>query len=575
MDRINSILTPTENDERRAKSIAYSRRKWLSTLLETGNEKVIDAYEKYDRLCTENTESSGVMPKSGAVAPVRPLTIRELSKMSNTQIADYLNNYQETEIIGMPFLAGRGLADTLAEYVEAEPQRFTDNLLPFQSVQNLYQSSLLRGFLNAWKDKKTFDWAALLGFIRHILSSEYFWDEQYDAGFNYRNWVLSTAADLISEGTKDDTHAFDAQLLPFAEDILLILVDKAQQSVSTLDNLPTDVLNSDRGRVFSAMVDYALRFARTNASEYTDCRWPYAIRADFTKRLDRSIEPSLEFSYTLGFHLPYLMYLDKEWVHLNINHIFPQRDEDHWQAAFSGYLLHPSVREEFYSLLKTHGHYRKALSTSFDDTEVLNGLIKHICTGWIEDSETLDDKTSLIYQLIHSGNPNLLAGMVYFFSRRADNLSDKVKVKVMPAWRALFEALSQHSEKVEYQRVLSPLSQWIGLIDEIDDEVLAWIKVSINYLDKVPGYALTLSKVIEALQKHVLITPEKVGEIYSVIPQSELWSIEQTQKNEVEETVRTLYKNGCDATAEAICERFAKAGALFLISVREDHRIQP
>ena len=199
-------------------------------------------------------------------------------------------------------------------------------------------------------------------------------------------------------------------------------------------------------------------------------------------------------------------------------------------------------------------------------------MVNHICTGWIEDSESLDDKASLIYQLIHSSNPNLLAGKVYFFSGRADNLSDKVKVKVIPAWRALFEFLSQHSGEAQYQKVLSPLSQWIGLIDEIDDEVLAWMKVSINYLDKVPGYALTLSSVIEALQKHVLITPEKVGEIYLKIPESELWFLGQTQKNEVEETVRTLYKKGHNATAESICERFAKAGALFLRSVHEEYQ---
>ena len=576
MDRINSILTQAENDEKHAKAVAYSRRKWLSKLLKTGNKKVIDAYEKYDRLCAEDTESSGIMPKSGAVAPVRPLTIRELSKMSNTEIADYLNNYQETVIIGMPILAGRGLADTLAEYVESKPQRFTDNLLPFQSVRNLYQSSLLQGFLNAWKDKKEFDWAVLLGFIRHILTSEHFWTEQYEDGFNYRNWVLSTAADLISEGTKDDTHTFDAQLLPLAEEILLILVDKAQQSVSNLNNLPTDVLNSDRGRVFSAMIDYAWRFACTNESEYTDCQWPYAIRADFTKRLDRNVESSLEFSYTLGFHLPYLSYLDKEWVHLNINRIFPQRDEDHWQAAFSGYLLH-GVREEFYLLLKAHGHYQKALNTHFVDAEVLNGLVHHICTGWIEDSETLDDKTSLIYQLIHSGNPNLLSAMVYFFSRRADNLSDKVKVnkvkvKVIPAWRALFGILSQHSEKKEYQAVLSPLSMWLGLIDKIDDEVCASIKVSMNYLDKVPGYAFTLSSVIEALQKHVLITPEKVGKIYLEIPKNGIRFLGQTQKNEVEATIRILYKKGYKDIADRICNRFGKAGADFLKSVYEESK---
>lgn len=268
------------------------------------------------------------------------------------------------------------------------------------------------------------------------------------------------------------------------------------------------------------------------------------------------------------------MYLDKEWVHLNMNHIFPQRDEDHWQAAFSGYLLHPGVREEFHSLLKAHGHYQKALSTGFDDTEVLNGLIKHICTGWIEDSETLDDKTSLIYQLIHSGNPNLLAGIVYFFSRRADNLSDKVKVKVMPAWRALFQVLFQNREAGEYQRILSSLLVWLELIDKIDAEVLSWVKESVKHIGKVPGYGLTLSRFIKALLKHAPKTPEAVEEVYLEIPQRIMWDL-QVEADDIKETVRILYKKGGNATAEAICEQFAKAGVLFLRSVREEHRTQP
>lgn len=558
MDRIDSVLASAKDDEAHMKSVAYRRREWLSDLLATGNEKVVAAYEKYDRLHAENAENienPGIMPKSGAIGPVRPLTVEELSSMSNAQIAAYLKDYKDPEIIGLSVWTGRGLAETLAKCVEADPQRFTNNLTPFRNVRNLYQSSLLRGFLYAWRDKKEFACAALLEFISEILSSEQFWTEQYEAGFNYRNWVFSAAADLITEGTKDDTHAFDAHLLPLAEEILLVLVDKAQRSVSTFGNLPTDVLNSDRGRLFSAMVNYALRFARTNESAYIDCRWPLTIRADFTKRLDRSVEPSLEFSYTLGFYLPYLAY-----------------DEDHWQAAFSGYLFHRGVREEFYSLLKAHGHYRKALSTHFADGEVLDRLVSHICTGWIEDSETLDDKTSLIYQLIHSDNPDLLSGAVYFFLRHPDNLSDKVKAKVMPAWRALFEVLSQHSDEAKYQEVLSPLSEWIGLIDAIDDEVIAWMKASLKHIDKVPGYGCTLSRVIKALQEHALITPEKVGKIYMEIPKRDMWFLEQAQKSEVEETVRTLYKKGHKATANAICERFAEAGALFLRSVYEEYQ---
>ena len=194
----------------------------------------------------------------------------------------------------------------------------------------------------------------------------------------------------------------------------MILVEKAEPSMFAPTDSSLNALGSNRGKVFSAMVDYALRFTRANTSEYTDCRWPYVIRTDFTKRLDRNVETSLEFSYILGLYLPELLSLDKEWVHLNINRIFPQRNEDHWQAAFSGYLLR-GVREDFYLLLKAHGHYRKALNTHFADTEAVEGLVRHICVGWIENSETLDDKASLIYQLIHSGNPNLLASVVYFF----------------------------------------------------------------------------------------------------------------------------------------------------------------
>ena len=468
----------------------------------------------------------------------------------------------------------RGLAQTLEKCVETNPEKFADNLLPFEDVSSFYQSSLLHGFLKAWRNKKTFDWGALLKFIRRILSFKHFWSVQYKVGFNYRNWILSTAADLIREGTKDDKHAFDVQLLPLAEEILLILVEKAEPSIFTPKDSSLDALSSDRGKVFSAMINYALRFARIHEDELDDCRWPQSIRADCTKRLDRSIEPSLEFSYTLGLYLSCLSYLDKEWVLGNIDRIFPLHNENHWQAAFSGYLIHSRVHEKLYSWFKTNGHYQKALITDFVDVKVLDKLVKHICIGWIEDHENLTDKDSLIYQLIHSGNPNLLSGLVYFFSRHKENLSEKVKEKVIPTWRVLYEVLSQHSEEKEYQAALSPLSMWLGLIDKIDDEVLAWVKVSINYLDKVPGYAYTLSSVIDALHKHVLTTPEKVAQIYLEIPTREMWFLGQTKKDEVEETVRILYKKGYKDIANEICNRFGKAGVHFLRDIYEEFQTQ-
>ena len=569
----------------RAKSIAYKRREWLSALLATGNEKVIAADQKYEQINPKPLEHPGLLQWTESWwGETTPVTVEVLSAMSNAQIAKYLNDFEETEVFRRSDPTERGLAQTLEKCVEADPRKFTDNLLPFQDVSSFYQSSLLHGFLTAWRGKKEFDWKALFEFIRQILSSGHFWSVQYKIGFNYRNWCLSAAADLIAEGTKDDTHAFDLQFLPLAEEILLVLVEKTEPSIFTPTDSSLDALSSDRGKVFSAIVNYALRFARNSEAEDIDCRWPHAIRADFTKRLDRSVETSLEFSYTLGFYLPNLLYLDEQWVFGNIDRIFPQQDEDHWQAAFSGYLLSSRYpHADLYAQFKEHGHYQKALNTKFTDKEVLSRLVSHLCVGWIRDWETLDNDTSLIYQLMNSRNPNLLYSVIHFFFKEGEVLShsakpekikayEKLKIKVIPAWRTLFKILSRNSDEVAYQRILSPLSAWLGLVDEIDTEILESVKASIKYIDKVPGYGMTLSRVIEALLRHVLITPQKVGEIYLEIPKSEMWYLQGVKKGDIEKTVRILYEKGHKDIADKICNRFGEAGVDFLGSVYEEYR---
>ena len=177
----------------------------------------------------------------------------------------------------------------LEEYVGLNPQRFANDLQPFQSIRNFYQYWILRGFLKAWRDKREFDWAKLLDFIHQLVSSERFWTEHHETRYGgHSEWIFAVA-ELIEAGTRDSTHAFDGQLLPLAEKILLALVEKVNIGPSTFESVPMAVVNSDRGRVFSAMVNYALQFARVNGTDQED-RWPQAIKADFTRRLDRNIE---------------------------------------------------------------------------------------------------------------------------------------------------------------------------------------------------------------------------------------------------------------------------------------------
>ena len=576
-----------EDDDTRTKVVAYQKRQWLSALPETGNEKVAAANQKYEQINPAKVEPPGRFTQipSGAISQeaaeslithlenddgieilsgkISQITVTELSEMSNGEIAQYLNDFPEAG--GWADSTEQGLTEKLKECVKTNPQRFTKDLQPFRGVRNRYQHSILSGLLDAWRDKREFNWSTLLEFIHQILSSEQFWTECFEEPHNYKNWILFTTADLITEGTSDDKHAFDAQLLPLAEKILMILVEKAEPSVSTLKDLRFDVLNSLRGRVFAAMVDYALRYARINNAEQ-GIRWSQSIREDFIKRLDRSVEPSFEFSFTLGNYLPNLLYLDKDWVIDNIAYIFSKQDESHWEAAFSGYLFRPRISKDCYSLFKKRGDYQKTLNTDFEDQKVLGKLIEHVCIGWIEDQETLDDKTSLIYQLVNSGNPKLLSEMVDFFWKEQYDTPDKVKSKVKPAWRALIDVLSQNSSKVEYQEILSSLSGWLELIDKIDKETLEWLKLSAKHVER----GFNSASFVEALRKHVSQTPKEVGVLYLEMLNNEVYP--DYPPIDIQEIVRILYNQGHKKEASKICNLYSEAKLNFLRPLYKEYQ---
>ena len=581
-----------EDDETRSKQEAYRKREWLSALVETGNEKVISAYQKYEKINPAKIEHPGLLIWTKALrGRTSPTTIEELAGMSNAQIATLLNDFKDKGVSGYSVLTEEGLAETLEEYVTLNPQRFANDLHPFQSVRNSYQYWILRGFLKAWRDKKEFNWEKLLAFIHQVISSEQFWTKHHEPRYRHSEWIFAVA-ELIESGTRDDTYAFDPQLLPLAEKILLILVEKVELGPSTIADLPTAVVNSDRGMVFSAMMHYARRFAHANGAEQED-RWSQAIKADFTRRLDRSIEPSFEFSFMLGAYLTYLLYLDKAWLIDNIDRIFPQQDEYHWHVVFSGYLLYSGqLHESVYSILKKHGHYQKAITSNFCsqqiDARVLpqtpvvyldsqqidvtvervvrEKLVSDIYLGWVEGFETLADETSLIYQLVSSENPNLLSTLIHSFWKKRDDLPEEMRVKVIPTWRALYESLSQKEDIGKYEAVLSKLSGWVALVDTIDAEVLKWLKMSTQYIRGLTDSAFF----VEELLPHATKTPAEVGEIYLGMLTHNVYPYHDQEH--IQGIVRVLYRTGHKEGADRICNLYGEAGFDFLRSLYDENQ---
>lgn len=551
-------------DDAKKRIVAYRKKEWLSSLLETKNDRVITSYKEYQKINSEKIDHPGfdLWMESG-VGLTRPIDPNAFLRKANAEIAEYLNNYKRRE--GQSSFFQEDLTEGFGAFVSANPQQFSIDLEPFHHVDRMYNYALLSGLREAWRAKKTFSWEELLQFIMQIVESKEFWEEQPGDKSGYRNLIISEMARLIEEGTIDDDHAIDSKLLSQAEKILLILAERTRSDLNESSDLAMAVLNSRKGRIFLAMINYSLRFARLYRKDQSN-RWVEPIKADFSKRLDRTVEPSLEFSFLLGRCLPYLHYLDQKWVTSNVNRMFPKDNDSHWKATFTGYLLYSrKVYKDLYFLLRENAHYTKALGTSFVGRHITTDLGGHICLGYLEEWEKLDDKKSLISMLVENGNSEQLSEVVHFFWRLREKLDDKTKAKIKPIWKVIIQQLLKNKEKPEYRAIISNLSTWLSLIDEIDDEILKYLEVSARHLQKMDEYFF-----IEYLLQHALKEPAKVSKIYIEMLVAGVYP--DIRQKDIEETVRILYDQGQKGAADKICNMYGEKGFDFLRMVYETHR---
>jgi len=435
----------------------------------------------------------------------------------------------------------------------------------------MYHYFLISGLGDAWRGGASFEWDELFDLMLGIAKSDEFWSEEYPRDryhYDYKRYTIHKIAEIIEHGTSDDNHAFAPELLPQAENILLILARRTESYISEPYDVSSSILGSAKGQVFMAMVNYSLRVAKVYIKAKEE-RWAPAIKEDFFKRLDRDFEPSIEFSLMLGQYLYSILYLDDEWVISNVDRIFPKENVPHWKAAFAAYLYYSGdVCRELYMLLRNSGHYARAIETEFNDDSISRELVRHICTGYVEGWDNLVGHSSLIHKLIESKKPNHLSNVMYLFWMQRDKLNDKIKSRLKPLWGALFQVLSFNEANPEYQKEISELSRWLSLIDEIDNQIFEWLKLSSGYAQSDPYF-------IEYLSKHVEGTPVYVAELLLDC----LSGLESTtylayrSHNSVGHIVETLYEVGQREYADRICNICGEKGYDFLRELHMQHKL--
>ncbi len=545
---------------------AYVKKEWLSALLGISNEAVISLYDKYNSIYPEELEHPGFdfwsELRSNSESPVEDI---DLLSMPTEEVVEYLNNFQEKDYWKASSI--EGLYGTLRRCVFKNPDHFSIDISTYLKLNRPYQHALLRGFYEVWRSKRAIDWKAVFLFINSILISEDFWNDDYtEKGYNYRNWIISQIADLINDGTKNDQHAFDIALLPEAEKILLLLVQKAESKNHNMRNIVSSVQISNKGKIFVAMINYSLRNARMNRKE-EEYKWVESIKNEFTKRLDKSIEPSFDFSVVVGENLEILYYLDKEWVKSNLDKIFPLDMIEYWEASFTGYLFYKYfVNFHLYNLLSENGHYQKAISFDFKEDHVSDRIALHICVAYLEGWEKLENKDSLINSLLNSKNKNYFSAVIDYLWMQNENIPEKIKNQIIPLWNQIFEKLYEEKDNPDYFDLISDSSKLLSLVDSIDNDIFKWLKLAAEHIKDNRNSPLF----IENLLKYVDKKPIEVAELFLIVLNSGFFP--NYKEEQIKEIISKLIQTNARDNAIKICNLYLRKGFEFTRPILEEFK---
>lgn len=411
----------------------------------------------------------------------------------------------------------------LKDAIVKSPQHF-ETLAPRlinAGIDAIYTENALRGFCDAWKSGKAFDWAPVLALCEAVAKTkdEVIEDDERIQGLQfpatYTNWRTSyvgsynAVAELLEVGVVQDEHSIPNHFLGKVRDILLNLVDvpgyspeyERRQAANIPYGMMDLAINVPRGKSMRALVHYAFHLARISKDVPDEQRiagfvcgtlMEPEVTDKFTEKLNKDIDPSLTGHYTLGRYLPNLHYLNANWLLDHLEDIFPRSPEmlEYWEVAWEGYLHCRQFFLDVYEALKPYYNYaleRMAVENQRGNEDIYTRgqFAEHLALLYWEGIETLAQPDSLIPMFFDCASDqeryafvNSIAAWINKHKPEADSVKWQ---RVKSLWETRFEVFQRIIEYPDalknYRQELRAFGTWLPLIpDDLADyyEGLTW-----------------------------------------------------------------------------------------------------
>lgn len=393
--------------------------------------------------------TSGVGPGKTPYSPEELVALTQANAL-----VDKLNKFTPTNDWRGP--ATDGLTSALGTAARTNPDTFLANLSQFLSAKPIYQHAVINGLKGAWESKTNANWdqawEQLVRFFEQLLDNQHFWQQTEDV---YTHWVVTVIADCLQAGTKQDDHAYAANLLPRTQLVIASLLEHEPSTDTPAEDSMTQALNTPKGRIIEALFSQALRAARVSDQERGTHRdaWE-GISPVFDAELAKCKNANYEFSTLTGTYLPQLQYLDAEWTSARIDQIFSTQYEANTVCALEG-LAYASFTRPVYEVLAEHAIIDRALGIELKARSARGKLLERIGAAYLWGLERLDG--ALFRKLFDTATVADLEVLVrVFWMVRHENLAPEQRERILKFWGHTLE-WTQHQTQVP-ARLLSALS---------------------------------------------------------------------------------------------------------------------
>lgn len=556
---------------------AYWKQQWYYLLKDDPfftplyeEQKKVTGIDKEDfSYKTEFKTSEGFGPS--------PLTKEEMLSLTNADLATRLKEFRSENKWEGKTVAGFAIA--LKEAVMMNPAKFTENLTPFEDVGFIYVYKILDGLKDVWKENKTIDWGKVFDFILPYIKKNQCWNDDYIVeretwlGGADHQWVTGIIAELLQEGTRDDSWAFSEEYFEKARDVIFTLLKEPGKEKEDITDYVTYTLNTPSGKLITALVYLALRIARVNGKKgiKREPKWDESYKNKFDEMLGKEV---IEAYTYLGRYLPNLSYLDKSWVDNNVEKLASESGGRYWEAFMDGYLSIGKVYDDLYELMKPH--YQYGISYDFKEKRNREHLIQHICIGYFRNHEKLHEPDSLFRKIIDAWKHDQIKEIIGFFWMQRDFLTgsseenEKMKGKIIEVWRQLYRKYKGKDEKSltqEDKKILSSVSRLAVFLHKIDPESYEWLMLSAYYVHEDFNSSFFIKYLDELKNKgDRKETAKYIGEIY--LAMLEKFTPDYDQKH-IRSVVEFLRDAGAQENALKICNIYGSRGQEFLRDIYE------